>query len=213
MISKEIIVIRHARSNHNIRKTDDLDGEISDFGVRQAINVGDYLSSEFDLKDYSFFTSPFLRCVQTADIISKKTNHTPIVDEKIKESLNHYNAKVLIKNHKEKFPNFVWDSINEKGIECGPEFNEHFLNRMFNFYHDLPQKSIVVTHGLPAILLINIASNPMIKNIPVWDYSIDNCSISVVKKGRIVWHGRNLYNEFDYNKELYYSDIHDLHKK
>lgn len=154
-----------------------------------------------------------MRCLQTSAVISEKTNHIPIVDENIKESLNHYNLKVSIKNHKENFPNFVWDSIDEKGIECGPEFNEHFLNRMLNFYHSLPEKSVVVTHGLPAILLVNIASNPMIRSIPVWDYSIDNCSISVVKKGRVVWYGRNLYHEFDYNKDLYYTDIHDLHKK
>lgn len=42
MISKEVIIIRHARSNHNIGKTNDLDGEITSFGFKQAANLKRY---------------------------------------------------------------------------------------------------------------------------------------------------------------------------
>ena len=73
----------------------------------------------------------------------------------------------------------------------------------------LPQKSVVVTHGLPAFTLMHVAKGN-VESVPIWDHSIDNCSITYLKGGRVIWHGRNLYHEIaEYDRARYQRSAHN----
>jgi broad specificity phosphatase PhoE len=212
MFKEELIIIRHARSKHNIQKSDDLDDGISEFGERQARNVGKFFESSVDLSGYSFYTSPFLRCLQTADIISSYCDMQPIIMPQLREYLNHSGRSVQVPNRKEMYPRMNWAVYPDLGELYAEEFNEIFLHRMHEVHELLPNKSIVITHGLPALALFHVATTNT-RSVPVWDHSIDNCSITIVKRGRVIWHGRNLYHEYEYDPKLYYKCFDNLGKK
>lgn len=212
MFKEELIIIRHARSKHNVRESDNLDDAITEFGQKQAANVAAYFKESLDLSGHTFYTSPFLRCLQTMKYIADKLGKTPIVESGLREYLNHYKRDVWVQNRSKEYL-MDWNSYPDDGIDYDQEFNESFLIRMNDVYHRLSEKSLVVTHGLPAMVLLNIAIDPSISQVPVWDYSLDNCSITIIRKGRIVWRGRNLCHEIDYDSKHYHSDLHGVHKK
>ena len=208
MFKDELIIIRHARSKHNIRESECMDDGISDFGIRQAKNLGIFLESDFDLSRHAFYTSPFLRCLQTVSEIVKVSSSliVPKVFPFIREYINHSGREVWVPNRKDLYPDMNWSYYPDDGETYDEEFNEVFLHRIHDAYHRLEDKSVVITHGLPALLLLHMASEPSVSHVPIWDYSLDNASISVIKKGRVVWHGRNLYHEYDFNPENYRKD-------
>jgi len=204
---EELIIIRHARSQHNMGETDDLDCGITEFGIRQANNVGKFLqhqffSGKFDIKDWNIYTSPFLRCLQTTDHIFSQLSSIkkPIVCPSLREYLNHSGNFVDIPIRHTY--DFDWSSFPNDRMEFVSEQNETFLERIHNAHDVIGNRSIVVTHGLPACALKHVAAYNA-NYVPVWDNSIDNCSITWLRNGRVVWHGRNLYNEVEYDPENY----------
>lgn len=201
MFKDELIIIRHGRSINNLRQSDDPDCGITEYGKRQALNVGKFLAKHVDTRGFEFFTSPFLRCLQTAEAIqSEVTFDNPgYVLSGLREYVNHYNKEVLVKNRRSETYNLHWADMPREDVVYHEEFNETFLDRMVSLFEVLPSKSIVVTHGLPALMLLEIAKNPAVNSVPIWDHSIDNCSITRIVKGRVVWHGRNLFHEVDHD--------------
>lgn len=199
MFKDELIIIRHARSDNNIAQTDEPDCGITEFGKRQAENVGKFLASHLELAGFACYTSPFLRCLQTASPIGSAIGKHFTVFSLFREYINHNDREVFIKNHygNKELKSINWNGFPEQGVTFVDEFNETFLDRMLAAHEALPNRSIVVTHGLPALMLLNIAKDPTINHIPLWDHSIDNCSITRIVKGKVVWHGRNLYHEID----------------
>lgn len=212
MFKDELIIIRHARSLNNIRKSEDLDDGISDYGEKQARNVGVFLAEEVDLTGFEFFTSPFLRCLQTSEAISSRCGMEPIVMPQLREYLNHGGRAVEVINRKGLFPRMNWGVYPDEGEIYQEEFNETFLHRMHEAYHLLPSKSVICTHGLPALVLLHVATTNT-RSVPVWDHSIDNCSITVIRKGRVIWHGRNLYHEHEYDPKFYHHDSDGVVKR
>jgi broad specificity phosphatase PhoE len=209
-MSKEVIIIRHGRSTHNTHQSDDGNAPLTEWGIRQAKKVGQFLVAHLKLVDFDFFSSPFERCLQTMECIRQPLHEwgyknqeyirMPQVMSGLREYLNHFGEPVTLNLNKtkEKFPvgNYHYFSHPEYTITYEPEWNEVFYNRIDRVYRDLPEKSLVVTHGLPAMLLRQIASNGP-RSIPIWDYSIDNCSITYIVDGKIIWNGRNLHTEID----------------
>jgi broad specificity phosphatase PhoE len=195
VLKKELIIIRHARSMHNCGQTDCLDSPITKWGDIQSKVVGQFLSSNLDLSDFEFYTSPFLRCLQTAYNFPCGTFR---VSCNLREYINHDGVDgevVNIKPRIEEFSmgNFDWGNFREERT-YQKETNEQLVDRLYEFYYNLPEKSLVITHGLPALVLSHIATNTN-HVIPVWDYSLDNCSITRIVNGRYIWRGRNLHYE------------------
>lgn len=213
MFKEELVIIRHARSETNVRMSEDLNCPITKFGEGQAYRVGQFMAKHMRLSEFTFFTSPFLRCLQTSWKIWEGMSQHGLwrmfnVERRLREYINHCGREVTIPLLYDFHESCKWDSYHtgQARFEKAPatekfndEHNEEFLNRMHDLYRSLPQKSVVVTHGLPARLLLHIAANPHTNSIPIWDHSIDNCSISYVVNGRVVWHGRSLYHEIDYD--------------
>lgn len=198
-MNKELIIIRHARSMNNVGKCDSLDSSITPWGIKQAKNVGKFLSSKMDLKDFKFFTSPFLRCLETCSHINEAfyNKNSFQIKSELREYINHSGTNVHVPNRWNDFDEkngIYWHNFPLDGINYNQEFNEQIFGRLNDFYQSLPPKSLIVTHGLPLMVLSHIATNNN-HVIPVWDYSIDNCSITYIINGRKIWHGRNLYHE------------------
>lgn len=196
---EELVIIRHGRSEYNTTKTGGLDCGITDFGKHQAKVVGRFLKNQMSLRDFRFFTSPFYRCLVTSNIIAEESGYSFKIHQGLREYINHSGREVKIPNRSDEFanPRFNWLFYPAEGVTYTDEWNERFLLRMQDCHASLPPKSVVVTHGLPALLLAKIAAAPNTASIPVWDNSIDNCSITYIRDGRVVWMGRNLYTEMD----------------
>jgi len=204
---RELIIIRHGRSLQNIRESDDVDAPLSPHGEHQVRNIGKFLRDQFDLTWFDFYTSPFFRCLQTADSIHHyERNYYKkfIVMPELREYLNHWGKEAVIPNRHDKFPDFDWEHSMEE-ITFNLELNEEFMNRMYKAYHGLFSRSVIVTHGLPALALIHIAVHNC-SYIPIWDHSISNAGITWIKDGRIIWRNRTLYDEFGYKPENYQRD-------
>lgn len=204
MYKKELIIVRHARSKYNMGETTDLDAGITEFGKQQSSNVGKFLRDKVDLDGYAGFTSPFLRCLETTVWMVSQLHDIKQKDFKVmselREYLNHSGDSVAVPNRQSDCPTINWLFYPNEGEAYKSEHNEEFLRRMHCVYQMLPEKSIVITHGLPALLLIDIATKNS-HSVPVWDHSIDNCSVTMILNGRTVWYGRNLFNEVDYKPD------------
>lgn len=193
---KELLIIRHARSQYNIKETADLDSDITQYGEKVCGHISKFLQNNFNLMNFRLFTSPFKRCLQTANLIYPNLPY--YVRPELREYLNHSGRSVEISPRKEEFPHFNWSWFD--GRTFSTEQNEEFLNRMYAAYNvifEFSKKAVVITHGLPALTLIKIATEN-INYVPIWDHSLDNASMTYIKDGRILWYGRNLHHEIEY---------------
>jgi broad specificity phosphatase PhoE len=205
---KECIIIRHARTTTNIRQTDSMDPELTEFGIGQAKRVGKFLAKHVNLDGFQFYTSPFLRCLATSDLMLREINGALgrsygtrqfVVDSLLREYINHCGRETTIPVYSERFSNMIWGELaDQKEIFYKDEYNEEFLNRLHQFKWKMNDKSLIVTHGLTAFTLMHVLVHNA-NHVPVWDHSMDNCSITYIVNGRIVWQGRNLYHEVDYD--------------
>lgn len=203
MFKEKLIIVRHGRSLYNVRQTKDLDSALTDHGKRQAAAAGRLVAKHIGFHFGMCFTSPFLRCLQTSEIIDKHLPSHALVRRSrfhvmpgLREYVNHSGTHALVPSRATEFKDFSWPTdIEEWNFER--EHNEEFMNRMTKVYMDLPSVSLVVTHGLPAMLLARIATNPAGNEIPIWDNSLDNGSVTLIVNGRPVWYGRNGHVELD----------------
>jgi len=195
-----LIIVRHARTLTNIRVSEDMDPEITDYGHKQSRNVAKFFKKHMDLSGVSYFTSPFLRCLQTADPIQNLLGVVFTVRPELREYVNHARRDAVVPVRKLDYPDMNWSYFDQyedgEEITYKDEFNEELLNRIHDLHHSLPEKSLCLTHGLPALTLLHVATKN-VNAVPIWDHSLDNASITVIVKGRVVWHGRNLYHELE----------------
>lgn len=208
-LKEELIIVRHGRSQHNMGESDDLDCGLTEFGAHQARNVGKFLQHQFfdgkfDITQWTILTSPFLRCLQTTrHMVDQMNSPKVIVCKCFREYLNHTGDLVHIpKRSLGDFDKFDWQYYPDEGVDFGKEQNETFLERMHEAHKILTRRTIVVTHGLPAMCLTHVAAHNA-NYVPVWDNSCDNCSITWIRSGRVVWCGRNLFHEVEYKPENY----------
>lgn len=199
----EYLIIRHARSEYNIRKTTDLNSNLTEFGKKQASGVGKFLSKSkdfvFNNMMWAYYTSPFKRCLETSKLINDELKIGKfLVNGNLSEWLDLENSNtrsitIPSKDH-EFIKGFAWNNYKER--EFKSESNNDFLNRIYRFLEltDNYPRNFIVTHGLPALTLIK-AITENINYVPVWDFSIDNASITWIKDKRIIWYGRNLHHE------------------
>jgi broad specificity phosphatase PhoE len=200
----KLVIIRHARSEANIRASNDPDATLTEFGFRQARKLGTFLANHCDMRDFCLFTSPWLRCLLTAEEIQKRvcSRHNlcnfEVVPE-AREYINHGWNEVELLLHRNEFKSMRWDMFSHHTKEkmiFKSEFNEELISRIRKLSNVMPERSLVVTHGLPALVLLHVVAYNA-NYIPLYDYSIDNASITLIDNGRVVWHGRSLHSEVE----------------
>lgn len=216
---RELLIIRHPRSQGNIRSSVDPDSCITEFGYRQANTVASFLRKHFDLSGYSLFTSPWLRCLQMAKIIQDSVcpYHNLMrfmVLPELREYINHGWDKVELSLRRHEYKDMDWNHFNNQAdtMTFKSEYNEQLISRIRKLKTILPCKSLVITHGLPALTLVHVMAYRA-NYVPIWDYSIDNASMTLIVEDQLVWNGRNLFAELDddpHDKPRVYDDLNFL---
>lgn len=185
----QLLLIRHAQSQHNARETSDLDSGLTKWGKEQSTEVALFLKRAFDdIADWKGFTSPFLRTLQTSQIIKDHTK----VDFEVNWDLHEYihgssgytfGSKLVIPNRKNKFPSFFNSSPSSWSVH--PEKDKDILARTMNFLDFVEKKGydkvLLVSHAMPIYVMIYILQGtPM---VPKWDRKILNTSVTWFENG------------------------------
>lgn len=138
---KELLLIRHATAFDPSNP----DTPISEDGIRQAEKLGDLLL-DFDLEGFEAVSSPLLRCLQTASILSQTLGRKFTVQPELAETpvfLDDTDT-FCVPNRKDQFPQFKWPSSED--FIYNKEAASEFHTRSERVLHSLPSKTIVVTH-------------------------------------------------------------------
>jgi broad specificity phosphatase PhoE len=85
---KRIITVQHCQAVHHVNKMVGgvTDWELTELGKEQANNIGIALREKIGINsDYKIYSSDLIRTRQTADIIAKHLNMTPIYHQELRE--------------------------------------------------------------------------------------------------------------------------------
>ena len=139
--NKEIFIMRHGATENSIED----DPTLSKEGIQQIKNIAEKLK-EFNCNGFFGFTSPFMRCLQTSQIISQILEIKFEVFEELREysCLTKEKSTIFLKNKSNLFPNFQWFTTKNWVIE--PEPHGVLLKRINNVLQALPNKSILISH-------------------------------------------------------------------
>lgn len=137
---KEILLIRHATVEDKPP-----DPNLTPIGVEQAQQVACTLS-RFDLSEYTAIVSPFLRCLQMANILQQILQIKFHVDPMVAENPNFVqeSGNIRIKNRHDAYPQFSWETEDDILLRSEPP--QDFLERTLFVLRHLPHKAILVTH-------------------------------------------------------------------
>jgi broad specificity phosphatase PhoE len=190
-VHKDIILIRHAESMWNANLSDSLDSCLTFRGVKQAQSCARFLRKNVDCSGYVGFTSPFQRCLLTSLPICKQTGVQFRVRQEISELTNHFpDCGVQVPCRNEEYLDIDWANY------CNAIFNREppkiFLGRLRVFLESVPDRSIIVTHGSVVQTMIEMALGVKVSQIPAWDDSIGNASVTYIKDGTVVWMAKNV---------------------
>ena len=182
-----IYLIRHGESEANINKrfSGITDVELSDTGIKQAINAGEKLKEE---TIHNIFSSPLRRAQNTAEIIAgiigfKKNN---II---IENCITEVNFGI--------FENMTWEEIETQyadEIERWMKFKHKYkfpkgegyddiIERISDFIDNVPDNSLIVTHfGVIQSMLLYLN---IVDDSSLWSYNISNCDIIVLNSKKL----------------------------
>jgi broad specificity phosphatase PhoE len=192
----EFITIRHGESQYNALLTDNLDSELTPKGVAQARATGKFLKEHFGhIQDFMAFTSPYLRCLQTSQLIQEETGLEFTVTPGPRECMVHY-ERVEVPNRMEQFPQFVWNIPCRSKHFFGQSWQFHmetedeFINRMSDFMEESKthQKAIIVSHGTPVQTMYEMRLG--IVNPPNITTCVANATVSYARNGEGIWLGK-----------------------
>jgi len=181
----ELLLIRHAESNFNSRKSKHLDSKLTARGKRQGGECAEFISRNFeDLEEWQGITSPYFRTLATSRMISKRTLIPFKIDWRVREyghrsSGYHESTIIRVPERREEFPE-IFESVPPKPEWAhGYETEDDLLERLVDFIQALRTengKYIVVSHGVPIYTMIHILNGS--HHVPAWDRQILNTSIS-----------------------------------
>ena len=141
--NKQIILIRHCQTEDESQT----DPALSSDGWEQAWKLSDCLQRMgLDLSEFSGITSPFLRCLQTCSALNRNLRKTFRVDPDVMETPTFLREgqNFYVHNRAILFPDMDWH--NTEDWVCGYESREDFKNRIKQVLHNIPEKSIIITH-------------------------------------------------------------------
>lgn len=139
--NKEIYMVRHGETID----PDHPDPPISQQGQQQATQLAQQLV-DHDLAEFECYTSPLLRCLQTADIIAKICKLNFVVEPSLMEtpSFLKKDETYELPNRKGHFPNFRWPTTERWFLQ--QEDRTTFAGRVRTVLQRLPRKAILISH-------------------------------------------------------------------
>jgi len=190
--NKNLVIIRHGESEYNTGITEELDSGLTQKGYCQIETVAFFLRQR--LTGYIGYVSPLLRCLQTARLIRQQTGITFNVIPEISEFTQRYPQEgISVPSRTESYPEFNWPAIqSQMHFPKEPDFD--FLERLKLVFSQISSNSLIITHGSVVMTLCEIALGLNVHEIPKWDNSIDNASISFVSDGTVLWFGKKVEN-------------------
>jgi broad specificity phosphatase PhoE len=135
--NKKICLIRHGC----IQFDGSIDPEMSELGYKEVRKMAEQLIN-IDFEGFIGFTSPLLRCLQTAEIIQEILGLEFTINTDIME--NHCNNNSKIQNHKNRFPKFKW--LSDQCFDSKCETGDEFITRIGQVLSKLPQKCMLISH-------------------------------------------------------------------
>lgn len=139
--NKDILLVRHAL----VDDTNDPDTDISYEGERQIKSLACFLRSR-NYSDYTFISSPFLRCLRTSEILEKTLSLKVLVEPKIAETplFLENDDQYVLTNRSDQFPQFEWTTHKDFVLQF--ESKKSFLERTLFVLKHLPHNCILITH-------------------------------------------------------------------
>lgn len=141
--NKRIVAIRHC----DVEDPQDLDPRLSNLGRQQAKRLAFCLQQMgLDLANYAGITSPFLRCLETCEVISEYLNLQFQVDPELRETPTNLDegGSFYVQNQETRFPQFHW--LHHEDWICNFETPMEFERRIKRVLQKTPKQSILITH-------------------------------------------------------------------
>jgi broad specificity phosphatase PhoE len=184
-IDKEIILVRHAESMWNAKMSEDLDSTLTFNGVSQAQRLASFIRKSVDCRGFIGFTSPFDRCLLTSMPIRRQTGIRFFVRPEIAEL-----DGVEVPCRKDEYLDIEWGNYYTTTFHQEP--SEVFLQRLRAFLESIPNRSMIVTHGSVVQTMIEMALGVKVHQVPAWDNSIGNASITHIRAGTVILMAKNV---------------------
>lgn len=138
---KELYLVRHG----TVADTHDRDPDMDEAGEQQVYRMAQFLCTR-NVEQFVGVTSPLLRCLKTAQIISEVLGiHFEIVPEVMESPTFLKSGNIFkLKNRSADFPQFDWPTSKEWHVL--PETQHDFYERVKDTLQRIPPRSIIVTH-------------------------------------------------------------------
>ena len=206
---ENIYIIRHGESVGNVNKAiyksvPDHAVHLTKKGVAQCENAGEILSKYIlssklnEANELGIYYSPFVRTIQTTNLILKKFKESEISPKFVYE-----NALIREQEWQSRFgeestmsltglnSSVSKDRINfgiffyrfDSGESCADVYDrcKSFINEINFNSKSLPRNLIVVTHGMTMRVLLMVMCNKTVKEFESWNKP-DNCEIWKVQR-------------------------------
>lgn len=187
MIDK--IFIRHAQSEYNASLTNQLDSCLTPLGREQALATAEFLLQNIpDLQEYKAKTSPYLRCLQTSQIIQDVTGLDFEVVSGPREIMYKYDAcEVPFRN--DLYPHYAWNLTENYNFlrETVPEYVQRLKIFTESIRHD---KVLIVSHGSPVVSMYEIMQGK--DHVPD-EFYVRNASVTYLKNGESIYYGHTIH--------------------
>ena len=148
-----------------IRHGEAIDDKLTRIGKRQIKYACEYLKG-CNIK--KIYCSPYNRCIQTADIISKKLNIKYEIEQALKERNLLQNINKNYENS-EWYQNYLNPNYSNKELEGGKDY----LKRTYKFLKTLKKKKeqdniLLVAHSCTSYAINNCFFNSNSNNMLTW---------------------------------------------
>ena len=182
--TKKIILVRHSL----VQEHEESDPSLSYEGHNRCCKTARFLVDTEDLTGFVGYTSPMLRCLETAANISRLTGIKFAVDPSFVEA---FPTPIEVPNRRELFPDFRWDSLDSYCL--GEETPIQFARRLEQVIKTMPQKAIIISHCTFIANMAELISG----NYSLQDTypSIPAASVTLIDNYKIVYVGKQAYYE------------------
>lgn len=169
-----ILLIRHSESESNIRHLISHDAEsypLTEKGIEQSKILGKELKK---LKVDDIYSSPILRCRQTAHIIAEYLNCPIIYDDRVKE-------RFFGKFNNKRIDPLDWKTflVDEASKKCVEEWNELY-SRIYNLIRDVKNKNVVIVTHYDLIRAFIAKQIGLEDELSAWGIVVPNASLTIV---------------------------------
>jgi broad specificity phosphatase PhoE len=207
----DVIIIRHGESHYNFGTTQGLDSQLTELGMKQCCITVDWLMKNVELRDFKAMCSPYLRCLQTASVITEMTRIPIEVHDDLGElhlaskKMNVIGGGATIPNRSILFSNLKWVNWNVESKFFGNERISQFVDRVAEFTSKLTDKVLLVTHAVTHKIICDLLTSRTAEEIKsAWkspvtfmnETAIYNCGITIVANGELL-----CFNKAAWSKE------------